>query len=216
MKLRERKVLCSLGVGPHVELLDLAARSFRPYAARHGYELVLETTLPDPSRPASWNKLRVVSRLLDDFDLVFWIDSNAIVLRCDVDIADVLPPESSIGMVAHQTPEAEEFPNAGVFVCRRSRVVRRLLADAWACTHFLNHKWWENAAFLELMGYSVEPPVRLVHPTPYRKELFLLPGEWNSLRVLGHPPGRVRHYAAMSNEERFMMMSADLAAAGIP
>ena len=91
------------------------------YAARHGYELALETTLPDPSRPASWNKLRVVSRLLDDFDLVFWIDSDAIVLRCDVDIADV-----SAARVEHrdgrdETPEAEEFPERpGVFVCRSS------------------------------------------------------------------------------------------------
>jgi hypothetical protein len=159
--------------------------------------------------------VRLISRLLDDFDLVFWIDSDAVVLRGDVDIADVLPPDANIGMVAHLTPEAEEFPNAGVFVCRRARVVRRFLADAWGSNRFVHHKWWENAAFLELLGYAIEPPVRLLHLTPYTKELFLLPGEWNSMAVLGHPPGRIRHYAAMSNEERFAAMTADLAAAGI-
>jgi hypothetical protein len=54
-----------------------------------------------------------------------------------------------------------------------------------------------------------------VHPTRYRKELFLLPNEWNSLPVLGQPNGRVRHYAAMSNAQRFAAMTADLASAGI-
>jgi hypothetical protein len=215
LRLHDRKVLCSLGVGPHEELLDLAARSFRPYAARHGYDLALSTSLIEPQRPAAWNKVRFVSRLLDDYDVVFWIDADALLLQSDLDIADQLPEWAWLGMVAHQTPEAEEFPNSGVFVCRRTRTMRRFLADIWSSTQFLQHKWWENAAVLELMGYTVDPPVRLVHPTRYRKELFLLPNEWNSLPVLGQSNGRVRHYAAMSNAQRFAAMTADLAAAGI-
>ena len=80
----------------------------------------------------------------------------------------------------------------------------------------MNAKWWENVAFLEfLTGYSVEPPVRRVHPTPYRKELLRFGA--SGIRCVSWDIRQdACHDAAMSNEERFMMMSADLAAAGIP
>ena len=98
-------------------------------------------------------KLRLVARLLDDYDLVFWVDSDAVITQIDVDVADLLPAEAMIGMVAHSTPEGREIPNAGVFVCRSTRTMRRLIADAWACTQYIHHKWWENAAICRLLGY---------------------------------------------------------------
>ena len=38
-----RRVLCSLGIGPYVDILAVSSLTFEAYAARHGYDLVLST-----------------------------------------------------------------------------------------------------------------------------------------------------------------------------
>ena len=45
-----RKVLCSIGIASHQELLEIARPCFESYAAKHGYDLVLVTksTVPRP------------------------------------------------------------------------------------------------------------------------------------------------------------------------
>lgn len=212
---RSEKVIVSLAVGSHVELLELAARSYESYASRHSYDLHLETVLSDPSRPASWNKLPLIGRLMNDYDLVVWIDSDAVVVQFDVDIADLLPRSKHFGMVAHKTLEGDEIPNAGIMVLRRSRTSRRFLSDAYARDQYIEHKWWDNAAILDLLGYTTEAPVTLMKPTRYRRKLQVLPTEWNFIPGVSDGPARIRHYAGSTHEERVAGMTADLEIAGL-
>jgi hypothetical protein len=212
---RSSKVLASLGVGEHVELLDLAAHSLRPYASRHGYDLCLEKSELDPSRPAPWSKLLLIQRLLSDYSSVVLIDADAVVMRHDVDIVDLLPNSAQFAMVAHKTPEGDEILNTGVMVIRRSRMSRRLIADAYSLEHLVHHKWWENAAVLEAMGYTTEAPVTLTKPTRYRRRLHLLPTEWNFIPGLSEGPARIRHYAGFTQEERVAGITSDLRSIGL-
>lgn len=213
--MKKNRVLCSLGVGNHVELLEIAARSFYPYAERFGYDVVLSHELLALDRPASWSKLLLVRRLLDDYETVLWVDADAVIMRHDVDVAALLPDAATLAVVAHATPEGAEFPNAGVFLCRSNRTARRLLADMWASTEFVHHKWWENAALLKLLGYRPNAPVELVHPTEYRSAVHFLPTEWNSLPVLRQPDGRIKHYAGLNHAERYAGMTRDVADLGL-
>jgi len=202
-------------VGAHVELLALAAHSLRPYAARHGYDLCLETTELDPSRPAPWSKLLLIQRLLSEYECVVLIDADAVVMQHDVDIVDLVPKSARFAMVAHTTPEGDEILNTGVMVVRRSRLARQLIADAYSREHLIHHKWWENAAVLEAMGYTTEAPVILTKPTRYRRRLHLLPGEWNFIPGVSQGPARIRHYAGFTQDDRVAAMTADLHSIGL-
>lgn len=82
-----RKAIVSLGSGPQSRLLALAARSFRPYAARHGYNLELRTQIIDPSRPAPWSKVVLLRNLAERYDLLLWLDADLVIVDRSLDIA---------------------------------------------------------------------------------------------------------------------------------
>ena len=72
------------------EVLALASNTFREYAIRHGYEFVVGDNQAG-GRPAAWGKVLLIRDLLDRYDEVLWIDSDAIILDGIVDIAGDVP-----------------------------------------------------------------------------------------------------------------------------
>jgi hypothetical protein len=203
-----RKALCSLGAGEHSELLDVSAETFGLFADRYGYDLVLHHKVLEPDRHPAWSKVCVILDALSRYDLVFWVDADAAIVDASRDVADELKPRSLLGMVEHEY-EGQRIPNCGVMVVRRSRTTRRLFERIWEQTDLLDHKWWENAAMLRLLGYEIEPEVRLVAPTRlFKRVQFLDPG-WNSVLVDPAPHPRVNHYPGRSHEYRLEHLRAD-------
>jgi hypothetical protein len=196
-------VLASLGVGPHVELLELSRPTRELWAARHGYDVVVENELRAPDRPPSWSKVLLVRQLLDRYDDVVWLDADAVIVDDGGDPADLLDRRRWIGLVTHRY-DGLVLPNLGVFVMRRSRAARRLLDELFEADQYIHHKWWENAALLELLGYDLDddatPKVRSTRLERHVRELDL---RWNSIphaQGAAHP--YVVHFAGQSQEER--------------
>jgi hypothetical protein len=205
-------VLCSIGAGPHAELLEISGQTFGIYAERHGYDLALRTELAAPERPASWSKVLVVQELLDTYDLVFWVDADAAIVDPSVDVADELDRRAQIGLVAHEY-DGQVVPNCGVMVVRSRRAARRFLRAVWERTSYVDHKWWENAAVLDLLGYDLEPQVVLRRPSPMLRRVQFLDRAWNSVLVDESAHPRVRHYPGRSQEYRVERLRRDLALA---
>ncbi len=208
-----RKALCSIGAGPHGELLALSGETFRFYAERHGYDLDLRTELTTPERPPAWSKIPLIRGLLADHDLVLWVDADAAIVDPTLDIADELGPRALMGLVAH-TYEGQEIPNAGVWVLRRHRRVLRFLDEIWANVTYLDHKWWENAALIEGLGYSLEPRVEPVRRSRMRSRTHYLDRSWNSIAADRADQPRINHYPGRSREHRLAALQGDLATAG--
>lgn len=207
----ERKVLCSIGSGPHAELLAIAGETYRAFADRHGYELDLRTELLDSSRPASWSKVLLIQELLAKFDTVLWVDADAAFVNIDRDIADDVGARY-LGMSVHHY-DGQAIPNAAIMLLRRSRMTTRFLAEVWNAVKWIDHPWWENAAILELMGHEVGDgpgPVVMKSPTPYYRKAALLGNEWNSILVDEAEQPRIRHYPGRSQEHRLEHLHRDL------
>jgi hypothetical protein len=154
-----RKALCSIGSGPHEALLAVSEPTFRAYAERHGYELITSTAA-HPDRPPAWAKVPLIRSTLDDYDLVLWIDADAVIVDAAEDIAGALAPAAQLGLVQHRR-DAELIPNTGVMVWRSGEFARSLLDRMWGATQYLDHPWWENAALLDALGYAVPRFTRL-------------------------------------------------------
>ena len=208
---KPRKVLCSIGAGPHEELLKLSGATFEIFAERHGYDLDLRTTLADKARPAAWSKLVLIRGLLSTHDTVLWVDADAAIVDVTRDIADDMNGQY-LGLVAHHY-DNQVIPNSGVMLLNRSRLTNKFLERAWNATRWIDHPWWENAAILELMGHEVGDgpgPVTMKSPTKFYREAALLGKEWNSITIdeAAHP--RIRHYPGQSQEYRLEHLQADL------
>lgn len=202
-----RKVVCSVGAGAHAELLEISAETFRVFADRHGYDVVLRTELLAPDRPAAWSKVVLMRELVDEYDFLFWVDADAAIVDASRDVLDDCRRGRFLSVVAHHY-DGQVVPNLGVVGLRSGRRARRFLELLWADTRYLDHKWWENAAALELLGYEFEP-VRRVRRSSWHRRTTFLPREWNSIAADPSPRPRINHYPGRSHEHRLERLTAD-------
>jgi hypothetical protein len=79
----------TLAAGNYLQLLEMSRISFRDYAEKWGYDFVEVTESWDKTRPYAWTKLLAIRDLLDKYDFVFYVDSDALILREDIDISAI-------------------------------------------------------------------------------------------------------------------------------
>jgi hypothetical protein len=199
------RVLVSLGTGKQQKLLRLASVSFRRYARRHGYELSLHTEVVDSARPPAWSKVALIRRLLEQHEVVLWLDADLVVMRSDRDIASELPEDRFLAMVEH-TVEGKANPNTGVMVIRSGDEARRFFDEVWESTEYLNHRWWEQAAVMHLLGYDPDTGAR-VRDSEWSDRIHWLGKEWNSIRDDPAPSPRIRHWPGFTVTRRFAEMA---------
>jgi hypothetical protein len=203
----DRKVLCPIGVGSHAELLAITGSSFASYANRHNYDLDLRAELVARDRPPAWSKVRLLQELLGQYDVVVWVDADAAIVDASEDIVGPMG-RKLIAMVAHSTPEGDHIPNTGVLAVRSHRKVRAFLRKVWAQTQFIDHKWWENAAWLAQLGYELVPSVRLVKPTRMYRRTSFLSNEWNSVPADPAQRPRIVHCAGQDQATRLRILES--------
>ncbi len=200
------RAIASMGIGSHERLLDIAARSFRPYAARHGYDLHLHTESADLSRPPHWTKIRILRNLLDRYETVVWLDSDLVIVDGRRDIAYELEPDCFLYLVEHAYND-ERVPNSGVMILRSSEQAKRFLDDAWALEEHLEHEWAEQGAIMDLLGYDLQRK-RPARETEYRRQTKLISPRWNSVYFAPARRPRIRHFAAWPARTRTAAMVA--------
>ena len=203
-----RKALCSIGTGPQARLLRLARRSFAPYARRHGYDLHLLTEPYERTRPAPWGKVALLRDLLPRYDLLLWLDADIVIVDPSEDIASRRDPDRFLALVEHRY-DGRQFPNTGVLMLGTSDRAAAFLDALWGSEDFVEHRWWENAAVLDLLGYDLEHP-NPVRGSAWRDGVQFLPNEWNSTvhDPAEHP--RFRHYPGYTVTRRWVLMARDL------
>jgi galactosyl transferase GMA12/MNN10 family len=212
------KALCSIGSGPHEALLEISRPTFAAYARRHGYELITSSERA-AGRPPAWTKVPMLREALASYELVLWIDADAVIVDGDRDIAAELAPDRFLGLVRHGE---QEIPNTGVMVWRAEDRARELLDRTWRARRFVDHPWWENAALLDALGYRLPSALergwrrllrrrfRLGRPSPLLAGVQFLPLEWNSVYLDRAERPRIVHCVGVPVEQRARDLRAAL------
>jgi hypothetical protein len=202
------RAIATIGSGPMRRILELSVQTFRTYAERHRYDLVVGSG-DSNGRPAAWAKILLMRRLLDAYREVLWLDADTMVLDDTSDLADALEPSDYQGLVRHVHADGAAYPNTGVWLVRGARG-RELLDHLWTLEQFVRHEWWENAAFMHAMGYDVDTG-RIVRTTDWANGTRWLDRTWNGhTGLVGLAPVRIRHYAGVENATRLTNMRLDL------
>jgi len=205
-----RKALATIGCGPMKRVLDQALPTFADFAERHSYDLVpCRTNEHAQGRPPSWGKVRMMRDLLERYDIVLWVDADAIILDGSADPADLLGPEDYQALVClHQL--GQEFPTCGVWLLRSTPKAKAFLDAVWTKEQYTDDRYWEQAAALELLGYSIRP-ANLIGATEWTEGTLLLDEAWNCMPLItrSRVPCRIRHYAGETNAVRHRQMRAD-------
>lgn len=205
-----RKALATIGCGPMQRILDQAIPTFAEFAERHSYDLIQwRTNHHAQGRPPSWGKVPLLRGLLNRYDIVLWVDADAIILDSSSDPAELLGPDDYQALVClHQF--GQEFPTCGVWLLRSTPKAKAFLDAIWVKDEFTHDRYWEQAAALDLLGYSIRP-AHLINPTEWTDGTLLLDEAWNCMPLITRSlePCRIRHYAGERNAVRRRQMRTD-------
>lgn len=201
-------------------VLDQTLPTFADFAEKHEYDVIsCRTNVHADGRPASWGKVRLMRSLLERYDIVLWLDADAVVLDGSADPADLLGPADYQALVLlHQ--EGRTFPTCGVWLVRSTEKAKAFLDAIWSREDLVDHHWWEQAAVVQLLGY-LTPPASSHQSTPWTDGTMLLDESWNRMPLYTRSlePCRIRHYAGERDAVRIRQARSDrheLAAAGSP
>lgn len=192
----------------HEELLDVALPTYRAFAERHHYDLMVTRGNITESRrflenkeeelPSPWCKIPLLLEALEVYDEVVWLDCDLVIVNPTDDFPPIDQTNKLHSMVRH-FEDNSEVPNSGVWRLHRTNGdlhIADLLDDILHLEVFRNHGWWEQAALMTLMGYTVPPEgsefpltkCRCVHPTVWYRACQFMRLCWNS-----HPNYRAEH-----------------------
>ncbi len=203
-----RKVLVTLAAGNYLQLLEMSRISFRDYAKKWGYDFVEVTESWDKSRPYAWTKLLAIRDLLDRYDFVFYIDSDAIILRDDIDISTISNTDFAwpVGPV-----NGKVCPSAGIMAIRSTEVSKELFDLAYSQNDLIYNGWWEQAALMRVLQYE-DPRHHEKHWSEFHLEklpigVTELDTSWNStIQEFASDP-IIRHFAGDPFPIKLLLMA---------
>lgn len=134
------------------EMGKLCLKSMQVYAKKFDMDIKLFNNLKT-SRPAPWNKIIIVQKLLKDYDFVFWIDSDAVFVNFKEDIRKEIENGKDFYLVKHHL-KGRDVPNTGSFLLRNSDWSKKFLSSVWNKKEYIYHHYWENAAVMDYIGYE--------------------------------------------------------------
>ena len=209
----QRRVLCVNATGSFVTLLDVAGCGLEIYARRHRWDLVVSREDLSQGRPAPWGKLRLTESLLRDYAVVGWIDCDTVIVDFERDIGDELEDGKDFYIVEQEggVPR-DRVLNSGVFLARATSWTREFLAEVWAQDDLADHRWWENAAIMRVLGYDIDgSPVARQDGSRWMKRVKLMDLAWNSIPYWARSPRpRINHYGALPVPRRRLLMLDDV------
>lgn len=202
------KAIVTYAAGAHEELLDISLLGYRKFADRHGYDLHVGKKMTD--MPPAWNKVFLLLSLLRSYDQVVWFDCDLVVVDFSEDFP-ALPTMLHHSLVRHFEAYSE-VPNSGVWIV--TRAVVPLLHDMLDLKVFHNHGWWEQAALMTLMGYTVPPQgsnfsdtrCRCVYPTQWWEACSFMRLKWNSHPNYRAPSPKIVHCSYPDMLQRIEVM----------
>lgn len=133
-----------------------------------------------PRRP-EWQKLPFILHWMNQAsadDVLIYLDTDAVIVRPEVNLADVLPSDCDMAMAkAHYCKS--EFYNCGVIVLRNNRVTRDLLQTSD-----------EMGPGIGLHAHD-EGRINKLIKDGHEVKIYDLPGEYNACNYTNFDPARV-------------------------
>lgn len=137
--------------GNHSHLSDITFPTVERFCVKNGYSFRRYHIPKEYDRPASWFKILTFIDLLGrshenkEFEYFGWIDSDAAIINNDFNLENILENKFDFFI----SKDFNNF-NCGSFIIKNCYENLILLKEIYQKTEYLNHIWWEQAAFIEL------------------------------------------------------------------
>jgi hypothetical protein len=135
--------------------------------------------------------------------MMIWIDADTVLVDDRHDLSLLPIRARPLALVAphdHEQNDGQALANMGVTAVRSCQFTRRLFDRLWGMTRYVDHKWWENAALLDLLDFdlSCEPMARSKR-NRIGHRIRWLDIAWNSIYLHPSPSPIIKHYPGASH-----------------
>jgi len=175
---------------------NLCKKSINLYCKKFKFKKKIFTIPKDFKRHYAWYKIKKIKDLMkfEKYKIIMWIDADA-VFATYKDLRDELDNYHEFYLVSHtvkvnnssnykNTKLAISRLNTGVMIFKNSEFNIKLLNEVWNKKEYFNSGWWDQSAFLDVLGYRGEVKNNLNDHKgniKYFKKMRLLKMEWNSI-----------------------------------
>jgi galactosyl transferase GMA12/MNN10 family len=133
------------------EMLELTAEHHLSYARKHDLDFWCKMSKIQFERPTVWDKIILFQQALKlNYELIVWIDADALIVNPAVDLREALFEFTCIGMCKHNGPWREKnwHFNAGVIFARVCDYSREFFDQVWEAGP-TSAVWQEQERMLE-------------------------------------------------------------------
>jgi hypothetical protein len=173
-----KKVLVTIYDDNYKDLAEIVLPNIESYAKKYGYELKIYTESQDPARHIYWSKIKACRRLVDDYELVFWLDIDSLFTDFSQDFVEKYRNPSYIGVVncmdRQPKDETECFWNVAAMLFNGQRQDTADFLDKVYNNYdkWKGHIWPEQLALVEIAESSpgaikFEPICKLLNPIEF-------------------------------------------------
>ncbi|MEL6201193.1 MAG: DUF6625 family protein [Pseudomonadota bacterium] len=140
------------------DMAEITVPNMQRYADRHGMELRAYDNRYVDRRP-HWLKVQLARELLEeDFDFIFWVDTDAIFVDLETSIKDEIEDDKDLYFCVENQAilgtHSRTRINSGVFVLRNTQLTRDFLDVVWKTSAFEEHDWSDQAAIIAVLGLN--------------------------------------------------------------
>jgi hypothetical protein len=97
------------------------------YAKKHGYDLIYYDKAIDLSRPPQWSKVKAIEYALNDYDWVWWIDIDALIMDFNVKLESIIDENFDIIFTSNKY----SYLSNGSSFFKNTDVAKKFLKDCY-------------------------------------------------------------------------------------
>lgn len=158
------------------------------YCARHHYDLVMDESVYDPSRPRAWSKIKLLQKYLHAYETLVWMDSDLYIMNEEI-------PLTNFGFDDMLVSRDWTMINTGVWFMKDTPFTNFFLGYIYDQNECIEHGNWEQTAFIK--GYDenvmdAQSRIQVVYHTDFNAYWFNF--RWGYFII--HFPGS-RHLPAL-------------------
>ena len=206
-----RKVIATLAAGPHQAYLDMTRSRLIEYGNKHNYDIEFFNDVLTTDRPPAWSKILIIQKMLEIYEIVLWIDSDAVIIDPSTDIFDEFEADKTELALVEHSYGGEAHANTGVMVIKRTENILQFLDLVWNQVDLIDHPWWEQAAILRCLGIDskVWPIGKGDIHSRIAIDVKFLDKKWNAIRQdFPHENVKIRHFAGEAHGIRKFLISS--------
>lgn len=128
----------------------IPSKIFKPYADKYGYNLEILTERIDDGHSVHYSKVAFVQRLLDRYEVVFWLDGDSVIMNFDISVQDFLRKMGNKDLLL--TADNSAIANTGQFLVRNSTWGRGFIERWYSMRYHDKGPWNDNRGILYVLG----------------------------------------------------------------